>query len=73
MVPMDRLAQIARRFEFVEAKLSAGAPPAEIATLSREYSELKPMQDQLESAGMRLRYGVVPFSSTVNVGKLDKE
>lgn len=34
------------------------------------YDELKPMQDQLESAGMRLRYGVVPFSSTVNVGKL---
>jgi peptide chain release factor 1 len=43
MVPLDKLAQITRRFEFLEAKLSAGAPPAEIATLSREYSELKPV------------------------------
>ncbi|MCE6962056.1 peptide chain release factor 1 [Cereibacter sphaeroides] len=43
MVPMDRLLQIVRRFEFLEARLSAGAAPAEIATLSREYSELKPV------------------------------
>ncbi|MGP3696520.1 peptide chain release factor 1 [Rhodobacter sp. NSM] len=43
MVPMDRLLQIVRRFEFLEARLSAGAPPAEIAALSREYSELKPV------------------------------
>ncbi|OYX41852.1 MAG: peptide chain release factor 1 [Rhodobacterales bacterium 32-67-9] len=43
MVPLDKLAQITRRFEFLEAKLSAGAPPAEIAALSREYSELKPV------------------------------
>jgi peptide chain release factor 1 len=40
---MDKLAQITRRFEFLEAKLSAGAPPAEIAALSREYAELKPV------------------------------
>jgi peptide chain release factor 1 len=43
MVPMDKLDQITRRFEFLEAKLSAGASPAEIANLSREYSELKPV------------------------------
>ena len=41
MVPLDKLAQITQRFEFLEAKLTAGAPPAEIATLSREYSDLK--------------------------------
>jgi peptide chain release factor 1 len=43
MVPSDKLDQIARRFEFLEAKLASGAAPAEIAALSREYAELKPV------------------------------
>ena len=43
MVPLDKLDQITRRFGFLEAKLSAGAGPAEIAALSREYSDLKPV------------------------------
>ena len=43
MVPLDKLDQITRRFEFLEAKLGTGAPPAEIAVLSREYSDLKPV------------------------------
>jgi peptide chain release factor 1 len=43
MVPMDKLDQIVRRFEFLEAKLSAGAAPSEIAALSREYADLKPV------------------------------
>ena len=34
------------------------------------YDELRPIQTQLEAAGLRLRYGVVPYSSTVNVGTL---
>jgi Flp pilus assembly protein TadG len=34
------------------------------------YDELRPIQTQLESNGLRLRYGVVPYSSTVNVGRL---
>jgi Flp pilus assembly protein TadG len=34
------------------------------------YDELKPAQDSLEAKGLRLRYGFVPYSSTVNVGKL---
>lgn len=34
------------------------------------YDELRPIQTQLESNGLRLRYGVVPYSSTVNVGAL---
>ena len=34
------------------------------------YDALAPTQAQLEAAGMRLRYGVVPYSSTVNVGGL---
>ncbi len=47
MVPLDKLAQITQRFEFLEAKLNAGASPAEIATLSREYSDLKPVADEI--------------------------
>jgi len=34
------------------------------------YDELAPIQAQLEANQMRLRYGVVPYSSTVNVGGL---
>lgn len=34
------------------------------------YDQLAPIQTQLEAAGMRLRYSVVPYSSTVNVGRL---
>jgi Flp pilus assembly protein TadG len=34
------------------------------------YDTLKPTQDQLEGNGMRLRYGIVPYSSTVHVGEL---
>lgn len=34
------------------------------------YDELLPVQEQLESQGLRLRYGIVPYSSTVNVGRL---
>lgn len=43
MVPLDKLDQIARRFEFLEAKLAAGAGAAEIAALGREYAALKPV------------------------------
>jgi Flp pilus assembly protein TadG len=34
------------------------------------YDELAPVQTQLEANGLRLRYGVVPYSTTVNVGSL---
>ncbi|AMY68959.1 peptide chain release factor 1 [Frigidibacter mobilis] len=47
MLPTDTLDQITRRFEFLEAKLTAGASPAEIAVLSREYSELKPVVTEI--------------------------
>ncbi len=47
MVPLEKLDQITQRFGFVEAKLNAGAAPAEIAALSREYSELKPVAEEI--------------------------
>lgn len=34
------------------------------------YDQLAPMQTQLEAQGLRLRYAVVPYSSSVNVGNL---
>jgi Flp pilus assembly protein TadG len=34
------------------------------------YDALAPVQTQLAANGLRLRYGVVPYSSTVNVGAL---
>jgi Flp pilus assembly protein TadG len=33
------------------------------------YDQLKPVQDQLAAQNLRLRYGVVPYSSSVNVGQ----
>lgn len=47
MVPLDKLDQITRRFQFLEAKLSSGAAPGEIAVLSREYSDLKPVVEEI--------------------------
>ncbi len=47
MVPLDKLAQITQRFEFLEARLNAGASPAEIAAISREYSDLKPVAEEI--------------------------
>ena len=47
MLPEDRLAQITQRFEFLEAQLNAGAAPDQIAAISREYAELKPVVTQI--------------------------
>ncbi|NBE08367.1 peptide chain release factor 1 [Paragemmobacter ruber] len=47
MVPLDKLAQITQRFEYLEARLNAGAEPAEIARISREYSDLRPVAEQV--------------------------
>ena len=49
MVPLEKLEQIARRFQFLEAKLGAGSAASEIAVLSREYSELKPVVAEIEA------------------------
>lgn len=47
MLPADRLTQITERFEFLEARLNAGPAADEIAGISREYSELRPVVDQI--------------------------
>lgn len=48
MLPQDRLSQIIQRFEFLEAKLNAGPAADEIAGISREYAELKPVVEQID-------------------------
>lgn len=48
MLPEDRLAQISQRFEYLEAQLNAGAAPDQIARISREYSELKPVVEEID-------------------------
>ena len=49
MVPLEKLRQIRDRFEFLEAKLSAGPEAGEIASLSREYAELKPVVEGIDA------------------------
>jgi peptide chain release factor 1 len=45
MVPIERLHQITQRFEFLEAQMAAGS--SDIAALAKEYSDLKPVVEQV--------------------------
>lgn len=45
MVPMDKLEQIAGRFQFLEAKMAEGS--GDIARLAKEYSDLRPVVEQI--------------------------
>jgi peptide chain release factor 1 len=47
MVPEDRLEQILQRFQYLEAAMADGASGGDIAALAREYSELKPVAEQV--------------------------
>ena len=46
MIATDKIRQIVQRFEFLEAKLSTGADPSELAELSKEYADLKPVAEE---------------------------
>jgi len=48
MIPMHRLAQISQRFQFLEASMSAGSDGADFAALAKEYSDLKPVVEQID-------------------------
>lgn len=48
MVPIEKLLQITQRFEFLEARMAQGDAGADIAQLAREYSELKPVVEQVQ-------------------------
>ena len=45
MIPEDRLHQITSRFEYLEAQMATGE--GDIAALGKEYSDLKPVVDQI--------------------------
>ncbi len=47
MIPAETLQQIIERFQFLEAKMAGGAEPSKIADLAREYSELKPIVEEI--------------------------
>jgi len=47
MIPADKLVQITARFQFLEAKLAAGAAVADMAALGREYAELRPVAESV--------------------------
>ncbi|WP_095589123.1 peptide chain release factor 1 [Actibacterium ureilyticum] len=46
MVPLDKLAQITQRFQFLEARLAEGGGDDFVA-ISREYAELRPVAEQV--------------------------
>ncbi|WP_299545865.1 peptide chain release factor 1 [uncultured Tateyamaria sp.] len=45
MIPYDRLLQITQRFQYLEAAMADGS--GDIAALAKEYSDLKPVVDQI--------------------------
>ena len=47
MIPEERLEQILQRFQYLEAAMAEGANGSEIADLAREYSEIKPVAEQI--------------------------
>jgi len=49
MIPEEKMEQIRQRFAFVEAKLNEGAAVEELASLSKEYSDLKSVVEQIDT------------------------
>ncbi len=47
MVPEERLEQITQRFQYLEAAMAEGAAGADIAALAKEYSDLRPVVEQI--------------------------
>ena len=49
MIPDDKVQALIARFEFLEAKLSAGGGGADFIRLSREYAQLRPVIAQVQA------------------------
>ncbi|MFD3189707.1 peptide chain release factor 1 [Sedimentitalea sp. HM32M-2] len=47
MVPEERLEQITQRFQYLEAAMADGASGGDIAALAKEYSDLRPVVEQI--------------------------
>ncbi|MEK9734278.1 MAG: peptide chain release factor 1 [Paracoccaceae bacterium] len=48
MVPLEKLELIRQRFQFLEAKMNNGLAGEDIARLAKEYSDLRPVIEQIE-------------------------
>ena len=48
MIPLEKLELIRQRFEFLEAKMNDGLAGEDIARLAKEYSDLRPVIEQIE-------------------------
>ncbi len=48
MIPIEKLGQIKSRFEFLEAQLNEGAAVADLAGVSREYAQLRPVVEEID-------------------------
>ncbi|MBT8155223.1 peptide chain release factor 1 [Epibacterium ulvae] len=49
MIPEERLHQILQRFQYLEAAMADGSSGEDIATLAKEYSDLRPVAGQITS------------------------
>ncbi|WP_227269437.1 peptide chain release factor 1 [Roseobacter weihaiensis] len=49
MIPRSRLKQITDRFQYLEAAMAAGDGAADIAALAKEYSDLRPVVEQISA------------------------
>ena len=49
MVPLEKLAAITQRFQFLEARMAEGLSGDEIAKLGREYAELRPVVEEISA------------------------
>ena len=49
MIPQDKMIQISNRYAFLEAKLNDGVTVEQIASLSKEYADLKPVVYQIQA------------------------
>ncbi|MGD9293282.1 MAG: peptide chain release factor 1 [Roseobacter sp.] len=49
MIPLERLRQITDRFQYLEAAMAAGNGGGDIATLAKEYSDLRPVVEQIDA------------------------
>ena len=48
MVLLEKLELIRQRFQFLEAKMNDGLAGEDIARLAKEYSDLRPVIEQIE-------------------------
>ena len=55
MIPTERLEQITARFQYLEAAMATGDGKYDIATLAKEYSDLRPVVEQIAAYQQMLR------------------